>query len=66
MDKENEWYEFLQDHEIATPAEIDLVCDIAGYSVNTLSNILYVREGYVTMEQYLGIDEDEEDEDDDA
>ena len=49
------------DNGIATNAEIDLVCDIAGYSVSTLANILYVREGYETMEQYLGI-EDEEDE----
>lgn len=64
MDEENEWYEFLQDNGIATPDEIDLVTNIAGYSVDTMSNILYVREGYETMEQYLGIEE--EDEEDDA
>ena len=65
MEEENDFYEFLVDNGIATNAEIDLVCDIAGYSVSTLANILYVREGYDTMEQYLGI-EDEEDEEDDA
>lgn len=63
MHEEHEWYEFLDENGIATPDEIDLVCNIAGYSVQTLSDILYVRTGYETREQYLGI-EDEEDEDD--
>lgn len=62
MNEENDWYEFLEYNGIATPDEIDLVCNVAGYSVDTLSNILYARTGYETMEQYLGI-EDEEDED---
>lgn len=63
MDEENEWYEFLDYNGIATTDEIDLVCNIAGYSVQTLSDILYVRTGYETMEQYLGIEEEDEDED---
>lgn len=61
MEPEQDFYEFLDYNGIATTDEIDLVCNIAGYSVQTLSDILYVRTGYETMEQYLGI-EDEEDE----
>lgn len=63
MDEEHEWYEFLEENEIATTDEIDLVCNVAGYSVDTLSNILYARTGYETREQYLGIEEDEDEDD---
>ena len=62
MDAENDLFEFLDYNGIATTDEIDLVCNIAGYSVETLSNILYVRTGYETMEQFLGEDEEDEDE----
>ncbi len=61
MEAEQDFYDFLVEYGIATEDELDLVCNIAGYSVQTLSDILYVRTGYDTMEQYLGI-EDEEDE----
>lgn len=60
MPEENEWYDFLVYNGIATNDEINLVCDVAGYSVDTLSNILYARTGYETMEQYLGEDEDDD------
>lgn len=60
MEAEHEWYEFLEENEIATTDEIDLVCNVAGYSVDTLSNILYARTGYETMEQYLGIEEEDD------
>lgn len=63
MNEENKWYEFLDYNGIATTDEIDLVCNIAGYSVQTLSDILYARTGYETMEQYLGIEEDEDEDD---
>lgn len=65
MNEENEWYEFLEENYIATTEEIDLVCNVAGYSVDTLSNILYARTGYDTMEQYLGIEDEDEDEEED-
>lgn len=63
MDEEHEWYDFLVEYQIATTEEIDLVCNVAGYSVDTLSNILYARTGYETREQYLGIEEDEDEDD---
>ena len=59
MEKEQDFYDFLDYNGIATTAEIDLVCNIAGYSVQTLSDILYARTGYETMEHYLGEDEDD-------
>ena len=53
MYDEHDWYEFLEENGIATIDEIDLVCNVAGYSVDTLSNILYARTGYETIGQYL-------------
>ena len=63
MEEEQDFYEFLVYNGIATEDELDLVTNIAGYSVETLSNVLYYREGYETMEQYLGIEEGDEDDD---
>ena len=50
---ENQIWEFLVEHDIATDEEISLVTDIAGYSVETLENIIYARTGLHDMEQLL-------------
>lgn len=43
--------EFLINNSIATQEEIELVCDINGYSIETLNDILYARTGYRYIEQ---------------
>jgi len=65
-------YDFLTDFELATKQEINLVTKINGYSMEQLENILYVRTGYRSFEQYAecemsdcdlssyGIEEEEE------
>lgn len=45
-------YTFLTDFELATEQEINLVIRINGYSMEQLENILYVRTGYRSFEQY--------------
>jgi len=45
-------YDFLTDFELATEQEIILVTKINGYSMEQLENILYVRTGYRSFEQY--------------
>lgn len=65
MEAEQEFYEFLVEHGIATEDELDLVTNCYGFTIDTFERVLYYREGYETMEQYLGIEEDEEDEDED-
>ena len=52
-EKETELWDFLVDYEIATEEEIGLVCAINGVNMRTLTNILYVRTGYNSMEQCL-------------
>lgn len=37
---------------IATDAELDLITDINGYSAKTLNDVIYVRTGYHSIEQY--------------
>ena len=62
MSEENDFYEFLVEHEIATEEELDLVTNCYGFTIDTFERVLYYREGYETMEQYLGT-EDDDDED---
>ena len=66
MEEEQDFYDFLVYNGIATEDELDLVTNCYGFTIDTFERVLYYREGVETMEQYLGIDEDEEDEDDDA
>ena len=51
------------ENNIATEDECDLVTDICGYSLHTLNDIIEVRTGYEDIEQYLGEDEEDEEED---
>ena len=52
---------------IATESEINLVTDIAGYSVEILNQIIYARTGYRNIEQYeeseLDVEPDDIDDD---
>lgn len=52
----------LVDYSIATEEELQLVTKINGYSESSLNDILYVRTGYRSWEQYQGEDEEDEDE----
>lgn len=64
----SELFERIINDGIATESEINLVTDIAGYSVEILNQIIYVRTGYRDIEQYeeSKIDTEPDDIDDDA
>jgi hypothetical protein len=52
-EKKYSWCEMelmLEDSQIATQDEIDLVCKINGYNEKTMEDILYVRTGYRCFE----------------
>ena len=51
MDKGKLW-NLLIEYDIATEAELQLVNDINGYSLETLEAVLYARTGYRTWDQY--------------
>ena len=64
---ENELFERIINDGIATESEVNLVTDIAGYSIETLNQIIYARTGYRDIEQYEESEFDEPDDiDDDA
>ena len=46
-------YDLLIEYNIATSNEIDLVCDILGYNIDTLDRIVYARTGLEDIEQFL-------------
>lgn len=64
----SELFERIINDGIATESEVNLVTDIAGYSVETLNQIIYVRTGYRNIEQYeeSEIDTEPDDIDDDT
>ena len=43
-------YDKLIELNIATEEEINLVCCISGYTIDTLNDILYARTGYRELE----------------
>ena len=55
-----EVYDFLTEYDIATPDEIRLVCCINGHTEETLNDILEVRTGYHSIEQYKESEMEEE------
>jgi len=63
-----ELFERIINDGIATKSEVNLVTDIAGYSVEILNQIIYVRTGYRDIEQYeeSEIDTEPNDIDDDT
>ena len=48
----NEIFEYLEDMQIATIEEIQLITAINGWNEETANDILYVRTGYRDLEQY--------------
>ena len=46
----DDMYNKLIELNIATEEEIDLVCYINGYAIDTLNDILYARTGYRELE----------------
>lgn len=64
----SELFERIINDGIATKSEVNLVTDIAGYSVEILNQIIYVRTGYRDIEQYeeSEIDTEPDDIDDDT
>lgn len=51
------YWDFLIDNCIATEEEIKLVTSINGYNETSLNDILYVRTGYRSIEQYKECEE---------
>ena len=49
----DEFFDFLVEYGIATEEEILLVSKINGYNEETLNDILYVRTGNRSIEQFL-------------
>lgn len=56
------YYDFLIDEGIATEKELELITSINGYNIDTLNDVLYCRTGYRDYEQYTGLDESDDDE----
>ena len=55
MDKDiNYYYQQLIDSGIATESEVELVCNINGFSMDTLNDILYAKVGCNDVEDYFG------------
>ena len=66
MEAEQDFYDFLVEYGIATEDELDPVTIRYGFTIDTFERVLYYREGYETMEQYLGIEDEEDEDEDDA
>ena len=52
---ENKIWDYLIEYEIATEEELQLVTDVAGYSVRTMEAIIYARTGYHDLEQLMEV-----------
>ena len=46
-------WDLLLEYGIATEKELCLVTTINGFNLETLESVLYAREGYRSLEQYL-------------
>ena len=47
------FYNWLQENNIFTDAELQLVTDINGYNIDTLNMAVYSRCGYQTVEDLI-------------
>jgi hypothetical protein len=50
-EKMKQMWDYLVETVIATDDELKLVTNIAGYTVETLEDVLYARTGYRSVEQ---------------
>ena len=55
----NEIFNYLEDMQIATAEEIQLITAINGWNIETANDILYVRTGYRDLEQYTEYEDEE-------
>ena len=53
MEKVEQIYDFLIEHELFKDGELSLLCCINGYSVDTLNSAIYARYGFRTYEGLL-------------
>jgi len=60
--KEDELWDWIVSEDIATEEELRLVTCINGYSVETLNDVIEVRTGYHSREQYIDCEYDNESE----
>ena len=51
--KRDDLWDFLEDMEIATKNELQLITNINGYNLEALESVLYARTGYRDLEQYI-------------
>lgn len=51
--KTSKLWDFLLTREIATQAELELATGLTGYNEKTLNDVLYLRTGNRSIEQYL-------------
>lgn len=52
-DQLNHMYDTILELELATFEELELVTSINGFNEQAMNDIVYVREGYQTLDQYL-------------
>jgi len=53
QDQLNNMYDTILELELCTFEELELVTCINGFNEQALNDIVYVREGYQTLDQYL-------------
>ena len=51
-EKQNTW-DFILENEIATESELQLVTDINGYNLRALNDIIEVKTGYRSKNQFI-------------
>jgi hypothetical protein len=49
----NEMYDTILELELCTVEELELVTSINGFNEQAMNDIVYVREGYNTLDQYV-------------
>ena len=49
----NEMYDTILELELCTVEELELVTSINGFNAQAMNDIVYVREGYNTLDQYV-------------
>ena len=51
--KRDDLWNFLEDMELATKNELQLITQINGHNLEALESVLYARTGYRDLKQYL-------------
>jgi hypothetical protein len=53
QDQLNHMYDTILELELCTVEELELVTSINGFNEQAINDIVYVREGYNTLDQYV-------------